>query len=228
MSKKKKNSNYVTEKTEAAKARKAREEKKKKTIKIVKASLIALAVLLVIAGIVLAIGYAFGLFEYTPEATYDASITIEGYGSIHVELYGNEAPITVQNFISRANEGYYNGKTLHTIVDDLIYGGSYYKEGTELGMKGEFSENGVENNISHIRGTLSMARGEGNNTGYGQFFIVRENSRELDGKYAAFGRITDGMEIIDKIFEDAELLEDGTLKKPIVITSVSTHAAHSH
>ena len=73
-----------------------------------------------------------------------------------------------------------------------------------------------------------MARGEGNNTGYGQFFIVRENSRELDGKYAAFGRITDGMEIIDKIFEDAELLENGEIAEPIIITSVSTHEAHSH
>jgi peptidyl-prolyl cis-trans isomerase B (cyclophilin B) len=230
MAKKKKNSNYVTEKTVAAKAQKEREEKKKRNVKILKYCLYVLASLAVIAGIVLGIGFGFGLFEYTPEATYDALIDIEGYGSIHLELYGNEAPKTVENFINRANSGYYNGKSFHTITDDLIYGGSVYAESEALGIKGEFSENGVENKISHVRGTISMARGEGNNTAYGQFFIVRKNSRELDGKYAAFGRVTSGMEIIDKIFKDVELLEDGTIDPttPIVIKSVSTHASHSH
>ena len=230
MAKKKKNSNYVTEKTEAAKAQKLRDEKKKKKLKILKYCLYTFATLVLIAGIIIAIGFAFGLFEYTPEATYDASIEIEGYGSIHVELYGNDAPKTVQNFINRANSGYYDGKTFHTIVDDLIYGGSVCAESETLGIKGEFSENGVENKISHIRGTISMARGEGNNTGYGQFFIVRKNSRELDGKYAAFGRVTSGMEIIDKIFKDVKLLEDGTIDPTttVKIKSVSTHEAHSH
>jgi peptidyl-prolyl cis-trans isomerase B (cyclophilin B) len=230
MAKKKKNANYVTEKTVAAKAEKLRAEKKKKKGKIVKACLITLAVILAIAGIIIALCFAFGAFEYSPEATYDASIEIQGYGAIHVELYGKDAPITVQNFISRANSGYYNGKTFHTLAEDLLYGGSVYSESNTLGIKGEFSENGVENKISHIRGTLSMARGEGPNTAYGQFFIVRKNSRELDGKYAAFGRITDGMDIIDKIFKDVKLDENGKIdpSTPIVITRVSTHAAHSH
>ena len=230
MAKKKKNANYVTEKTEAAKAQKLRDEKKKKTMKIVKALVIIFVVLALIAGVVLGVGFAFGLFEYTPEATYDAVIEIQDYGSLHVELYGKEAPITVKNFIDRANSGYYNGKSFHKIVDDLMYGGSVYPESEALGIKGEFSENGVENKISHVRGTLSMARGEGKNTAYGQFFIVRKNSRELDGKYAAFGRITDGMEIIDKIFKDAKLNEKGEIDEtsPIIITRVSTHASHSH
>lgn len=230
MAKKKKNANYVTEKTEAAKAQKIRDEKKKKTMKIVKASLFILLALAVIAGIVLAIGFAFGLFEYTPEATYDALIEIEGYGSVHVELYGKEAPITVQKFISLANDGYYNGKSFHTVVDDLIYGGSFYAQSETLGIKGEFSENGVENKISHVRGTLSMARGEGYNSAYGQFFIVRKNSRELDGKYAAFGRITDGMDIIDKIFNDVEIDENGKISgdTPVLITRITTHESHSH
>ncbi len=230
MAKKKKNSNYVTEKTEAAKAQRIRDEKKKKTKKILKACLFTFAALAVIAGIILGIGFAFGLFEYTPEATYDAMIEIQGYGSVHVELYGKEAPITVQNFINRANSGYYNGKTFHTLANDLIYGGSLDAESNTLGIKGEFSDNGVENKISHVRGTLSMARGEGNNSAYGQFFIVRKNSRELDGKYAAFGRITDGMDIIDKIFKDVELDASGKIigDTPVVITRITTHESHSH
>ncbi len=230
MSKKKKNSNYVTEKTEAAKAQRIRDEKKKKTKKILKACLFTLAAHAVIAGIIIGIGFAFGLFEYTPEATYDALIEIQGYGSVHVELYGKDAPVTVQNFISRVNSGYYNGKTFHTLADDLIYGGSLYAESNTLGIKGEFADNGVENKISHVRGTLSMARGEGNNSAYGQFFIARKNSRELDGKYAAFGRVTEGMDIIDKIFDEAKLDANGKISgdNPVIITRITTHESHSH
>ncbi|MBQ7332951.1 MAG: peptidylprolyl isomerase [Clostridia bacterium] len=230
MSKNKKNSNYVTPKTEEAKARKLQQAKKRKTKKIVKVIAIAFLVIAVIVGIVLGIGLGLGLFEYTTEATYHASIEIKDYGTLHVELYGKEAPKTVENFIKLASAGYYNGKTFHKLVNDLIYGGSLYSGSAELGIKGEFSDNGVENKISHVRGTLSMARNEANDTAYGQFFIVRKTDRSLDGKYAAFGRITDGMDIVDKMFKDAKLNATGGIaaEDRFVITSVTTHSSHSH
>ena len=211
MAKKRKNSNYVTEKTELAKAKKLAEARKRKNKKIIITVLIALAVLAVIAGIVLAIGFGFGLFEYTPEVTYHASIEIKDYGTLHVELYGKEAPQTVDNFVRLANSGYFNGMSFHKIVDDLIYGGSVAANGGVSGIKGEFSANNVENKISHTRGTISMARGEGMNSGYAQFFVVRKTDRSLDGNYAAFGRITSGMDIIDKIFEDASVNAAGNI-----------------
>ena len=228
MAKKKKNANYVTPKTVEAKAKKLEAERKKKNKKIFKAVALAVTSLLLIAALILGVGYGFGLFEYTPEVTYHASIEIKDYGTLHVELYGNEAPETVANFIKLADDGYYNGKSFHKIVDDLIYGGSEYAGSAELGIKGEFSENGYDNKLSHIRGTLSMARNTGNDTAYGQFFIVRKNSRELDGKYAAFGRITGGMDIVDKIFEDAKLNDSGTIDTAsrAIITNITTHHAH--
>ena len=230
MAKKKKNSNYVTQKNDEKRAQKLRDERKKKNKNVIKAILVAITSVAVIAGIGLGICYLGGAFDYTPEVTYHASIEIEDYGTLHVELYGNDAPKTVENFVKLANNGYFNGTSFHKIIDGLVYGGSVYADGGILGVKGEFSDNGVENKISHTRGTLSMARGEGDDTGYSQFFVVAENSRELDGKYAAFGRITSGMEIIDKIYEEAERSESGTIAKDdiAIIKSITTHESHSH
>lgn len=228
MAKKKKNGNYVTAKTEAAKADKIREAKRKKAKKIITATLVVILVAAIIAGITLGIGFGFGLFEYTPEVTYHASIEIQDYGTLHVELYGNEAPTTVNNFIMLAQSGHYNGKSFYKIIDDLIYGAEDLGDKEIAGIKGEFSENGVENKISHTRGTLSMARGEGKNSAYSEFFIVRKNSRELDGKCAAFGRVTSGMEIIDKIFDEARRSESGVINYAdrAIITKIETHHAH--
>ncbi len=230
MAKKKKNANYVTEKTAQKREAAAVAEKKAKNKKIAKTVITWVSVVVAIALAVVLIGLAFGLFEYYPTATEHVVIELEGYGSLHVELYGNDAPQTVAKFLSLAEDGYYNGRTLHTLLDDLIYGGNTVADSGVAGIIGEFSANGVNNRVRHERGVISMARGEGKDTAYGQFFIVTKDSPELDGNYAAFGMITDGMEIIDKILADAKPGADGVLPigDQIVITSVSSHDSHGH
>ena len=225
---KKKNSNYVTAKTEEAKAKKLLLAKRRKHKKMIKTAALVFAIVAVIAGIVLGIGFGFGLFEYTPEVTYHASIEIKDYGTLHVELYGNDAPETVDNFIRLAESGYFNGMPFHKLAGGLLYGGSLSENGGSLGIEGEFSDNGFENKISHIRGTLSMARADDFDSAYAQFFIVAKTDRSLDGSYAAFGRITSGIEIIDRILEDVSVNEDGTISSATapIITGVTTH--HSH
>lgn len=156
-----------------------------------------------------------------------AEITVENYGVITVELDAKTAPITVANFVKLANEGFYDGLTFHRIMPNfMIQGGS--PNGTSTGgssetIKGEFSANGVKNNISHVRGAISMARSSSYNSASSQFFIVHEDSTYLDGKYAAFGHVISGMEVVDAICEDAEPTDgNGTIpadKQP-VITSI--------
>ena len=128
-------------------------------------------------------------------------------GVISVELDGDTAPITVQNFMDLANEGFYDGLTFHRIIDGfMIQGGDPNHNGTggsEKTIKGEFSANGVENNISHTRGTISMARSSDMDSASSQFFIVQTDSTSLDGQYAGFGHVTSGMEIVDQICKDA-------------------------
>lgn len=227
MAKKKKNSNYVTEKTIEAKRKQLEEKRRKRKKQIIFAVIIPVLSLLLIAGAVLGIAYASGAFEYTPEVTYHAAIEIENYGTLHVELYGNDAPITVNNFIRLAGTGYFDGTSFHKIIDNLMYAGTL-NAGRLDGIKGEFSENGVENKISHIRGTLSMSRSSDFDTAYSQFFVVRKTDRSLDGSYAAFGRITDGMDIIDKIYSDASVSETGEVDAASAakIKSITLHASH--
>ena len=141
-----------------------------------------------------------------------AVITVENVGEIHIELYGDKAPITVTNFIKLAESGFYNGLTFHRIIKDfMIQGGD--PEGTGLGgskenIKGEFSANGVDNDISHIRGVISMARrGDDMNSASSQFFIVHMDSTYLDGQYAAFGKVIKGMENVDKIAEETPVAD---------------------
>ena len=130
--------------------------------------------------------------------TYKAVITVENYGDIELELYGDTAPITVKNFVDLANDGFYDGLTFHRIIDGfMIQGGDPKADGT-----GEFESNGVENDISHVRGVISMARSKDMDSASSQFFIVQEDSTYLDGDYAAFGKVTSGMEIVDKIAEE--------------------------
>ena len=191
----------------------------------------AIGVISVIAAIGIFIGilFAAGAFDYQPQSTYDVLVTIENYGSLHVELYGNDAPETVSHFLKLVEEGYYNGKNVSKLFDDLMYMGGE-NASSDSGIKGEFSANGVKNKVSHERGTLSMARGEAYDSAYGQFFIVRTDSPELDGNYAAFGKITSGMEVIDKIFNEIKTDENGMIaadKQP-KITSISAHASHDH
>lgn len=138
------------------------------------------------------------------KATHKAVINIENYGEIHLELYGDEAPVTVENFVSLANSKFYDGLTIHRIVPQfVIQGGDPNADGTggsDKTIKGEFSANGHKNNISHTKGTISMARLSNNpNSATSQFFIVIDNASYLDGSYAAFGKVINGMEIVEKI-----------------------------
>ncbi len=142
-------------------------------------------------------------------------IDIKNYGQIEAELDADQAPITVTNFIKLAESGFYDGLTFHRIIDGfMMQGGDPNGDGTggsKDTIKGEFSSNGVDNNISHVRGTLSMARTEVNNSATSQFFIVHQDYFSLDGKYAGFGHVTKGMEIVDKICETAKPVDNNGL-----------------
>lgn len=143
---------------------------------------------------------------------HHAEITVKDYGTIKVELDADTAPITVTNFVDLANEGFYDGLTFHRIISGfMIQGGDPQGNGTGGAgktIKGEFSANGVDNPISHERGVISMARSREYDSASSQFFIMHEDTDSLDGEYAAFGHVTEGMEIVDKICEDTEV-EDG-------------------
>ena len=148
----------------------------------------------------------------------NAEINIKDYGVIKLELDADSAPITVTNFVNLVNDKFYDGLTFHRIIDGfMIQGGDPLGNGTggyEKTIKGEFKNNGVENNISHTRGTISMARSQANDSASSQFFIVQSDSTFLDGSYAGFGHITSGMEIVDKICKDTKTEDDnGTVLK---------------
>ena len=133
---------------------------------------------------------------------------MKDYGTIKVELDADTAPISVTNFVKLAQEHFYDGLTFHRIIDGFMIQGRD-PEGTGRGgsdetIKGEFSENGVKNDISHERGVISMARSSDPDSASSQFFIVQSDSTYLDGDYAAFGHVTSGMDIVDKICEDAD------------------------
>ncbi len=151
-------------------------------------------------------------------AKHHVKIQVKDYGTISVELDPTYAPITVENFLSLAKSGFYDGLTFHRIIDGfMIQGGDPL--GTGLGgsdttIKGEFSSNGVDNPLSHTRGAISMARSQDKNSASSQFFIVHQDSPHLDGDYAVFGYVTDGMDIVDKICEDTKVTDsNGTVAK---------------
>ena len=145
------------------------------------------------------------------ENSYTAVIEIEGYGTITLELDASAAPVTTENFVSLAREGFYDGLTFHRIIEGfMIQGGDPDGNGTggsEQTIKGEFRENGVENSLSHTRGAISMARSNDYDSASSQFFIVHEDSTFLDGSYAAFGYVKEGMEVVDAICADAEPID---------------------
>ncbi len=176
-------------------------------------SIIALVFVLILGGF-LAYGY-YQKANYKLERPI-VSMEIEGYGTIKMELYPDEAPNTVKNFIKLINEGYYNGLTFHRVEESLIQGGDTAGDGTgttELSINGEFTANDYDNKLKFERGTLGLARmdytayssidskltKEGYNSGYAQFFIMAQDESALDGYYTAFGKVTEGMEIVDEI-----------------------------
>ena len=149
---------------------------------------------------------------------HHTQIVVKDYGTISVELDADVAPITVANFAKLVNDGFYNELTFHRIISGfMIQGGDPLGNGmggSEQTIKGEFKANGVANSISHVRGTISMARSSSYNSASSQFFIMHEDGPFLDGQYAAFGIVTSGMEIVDKICEDTEVTDNnGTVAK---------------
>ena len=130
-------------------------------------------------------------------------------GNIKAELYSDIAPITVANFCELAEKGFYDGLTFHRIIDGfMIQGGDPKGNGTggsDQKIKGEFSSNGVQNDLKHERGVLSMARSMNPNSASSQFFIMHADAPHLDGEYAAFGRVVDGIEVVDEIVKNAEV-----------------------
>ena len=141
-----------------------------------------------------------------------AEIEIEGYGTISLELDGKSAPITVENFVKLAESGFYDGLTFHRIMEGfMMQGGDPNGNGTggsDETIVGEFAQNGHDNQLSHTRGAISMARAMAYDSASSQFFIVHEDSTFLDGSYAVFGYVTEGIEIVDQICEDAVPTDD--------------------
>ncbi len=135
--------------------------------------------------------------------THHVEMVIKDYGTVKIELNADEAPITVENFISLASDGFYDGVPFHRLDKDFVLqGGDPDGDGaggSDKQIKGEFASNGVQNNIRHSRGVISMARTGDPNSASSQFFICLEDSFFLDGNYAAFGHVTEGMDVIDEI-----------------------------
>ena len=165
-----------------------------------------------------------------PIGIHHAEIVVQDYGTIRVELDGDTAPITVANFMKLAEDGFYDGLTFHRIMKGfMIQGGDPRKNGTggsDEKIAGEFAANGYENNLSHLRGTISMARAKDYNSASSQFFIVHDDSaaRSLDGLYAAFGRVTEGMEVVDAICEQVKPVDNNgtvTVDRQPIITSIT-------
>ena len=156
-------------------------------------------------------------------------ISVKDLGDIKVELDADMAPITVTNFLKLVNDKFYDGLTFHRIMKGfMIQGGD--PTGTGFGgsdeqIKGEFISNGVNNTISHVRGTISMARAKAYDTASSQFFIVQSDSTYLDGDYAGFGHVTEGIEVVDKVVAAVEgkVGKNGAVeaKDQPVITSIT-------
>ena len=153
-----------------------------------------------------------------------AIIDIKDYGTIKVVLNPNEAPITVENFVKLAKSGFYNGLTFHRVIKGfMIQGGCPKGNGTGgpgYEIKGEFAANGVQNNISHKRGVISMARAYDPNSAGSQFFIMHKDGTFLDGQYAAFGETVEGIEVVDKVAAVRTSPNDKPLT-PVVINTIT-------
>lgn len=211
------NKKRIAQRQQAA-AEAAKKEKNSKILTMIAYGALIVGVVLVFTvAIVLAISAG---------KTYYADIQIQDYGTITVKLDRDAAPITVDNFMDLAKKGYYEGSTFHRIMEGFMMQGGIGKKDAASAkvIKGEFAENGWENPISHIRGTISMARTDDPNSATSQFFIVHEDSTFLDGKYAAFGAVVEGIEIVDAVCEASKPTDNnGTIpadQQPI-ITSIT-------
>lgn len=147
--------------------------------------------------------------------THTGTLTVSGIGEIKFELYGNTAPITVENFVNLAKEGFYDGLSFHRVLPGfVIQGGDPNGDGTGGSSEtivGEFSANNVQNDLKHTRGVLSMARATDVNSASSQFFIMHADASHLDGSYAGFGMVTAGMDVVDAITK----IETNALDQPL-------------
>lgn len=139
---------------------------------------------------------------------HHVNIIIKNKGTISVELDADAAPITVTNFVNLAKDGFYDGVVFHRIINGFMMQGGdptgTGNGGSEKNIKGEFPSNGVENNLLHTRGAISMARAKDKDSASSQFFIIHQESPHLDGDYACFGYVTEGMDIVDDICENTK------------------------
>lgn len=154
----------------------------------------------------------------TLKGNYQVEIKIKDYGTIYAEIDADTAQITVTNFVNLCKNHFYDGLTFHRIIKDfMIQGGDPNGDGTggsDETIKGEFTDNGVENPLKHTRGALSMARSQDNDSASSQFFIVQKTASHLDGQYAVFGYVYEGMDIVDKICDDVQVEDNnGTVAK---------------
>ncbi len=214
-------------------------------------SIVFLSIVVILTGLL--------IYGYVVKTTYKlkrpiATMEIEGYGTVKMELYPDIAPNTVENFIKLANEGYYNGLTFTRVEENLIQSASkeLVENETAYSIKGEFSDNEFKNNLKFERGTIGLGRAdysnyyytyyyyagdiqglieEEYNSGFGSFFIMTDTEEEFDGRYAAFGKVIEGMDIIDQITqleteittdeESGETTETTTPVNPPVITNIT-------
>ena len=150
-------------------------------------------------------------------ATNKIEIKIKDKGTIAVDLYGNLAPITVKNFLKLVNDKFYDGLTFHRIISGfMIQGGDPLGNGTGGSkdvIKGEFSANGIQNYLSHERGVISMARANAYDSASSQFFIMHQSTPSLDGQYAAFGRVTSGLDVVDELAKTPVTDGNGTVER---------------
>lgn len=184
------------------------------------------------AGIALAIA-TLCILKNSADNKLLADIIVKDYGTITVALDQNAAPQTVENFVTLAQSGFYNGLTFYRIIDGyMIQGGD--PNGDESGgsnqyIVGEFEKNGVKNDLSHIRGAVSMAHTAEYNSASSQFFIVQRDSTYLDGSYAVFGYVVEGMTVVDQICADADPLDvNGTMtpeEQPVIISVIIRNQA---
>ena len=149
-------------------------------------------------------------------------IEMENCGIIKAELYPDTAPITVENFVKLIEDNFFDGLIFHRVISGfMIQGGGYTADGQQKeaeSIKGEFDKNGVPNPLKHTRGVLSMARTMFPNSASSQFFIMHDDAPHLDGQYAAFGKVTDGMDVVDEIAETATDMSDRPLEDQIIKT----------
>ncbi len=152
----------------------------------------------------------------------NVQIEMESGGVIKLELYPDTAPITVENFVNLVNEGFYDGIIFHRVIAGfMIQGGDPMGigiGGSGHNIKGEFAMNGVKNDLSHERGVISMARAQDPDSASSQFFICHADATFLDGQYAAFGRVTEGIEVVDEIASVSTDARD----KPMVPQTIKT------